>query len=261
MNSLLNIELPLELEHFREKIEATIKPYIKINAQIKSDLTPWQSKFGGNPYLPKDTVYPKDKNNKQLMFLAQINFEEVPTLEDFPQKGILQFYIADDDLSGWNPDDMFEQKGFRVLFFDEIIKDENALIANFDFLPEFEYPMVPESCSLNFEKLYAPMKIYDYQFEEKVFNENDFESKDEYYEIWDIYASLYEEVSHQIGGYPYFTQDDPRGYKYPNEDLILLFQLDSDDDINVMWGDAGVGNFFIKKENLINHDFSKVLYT
>jgi len=40
----------------------------------------------------------------------------------------------------------------------------------------------------------------------------------------------------------------------------LLLQLDSDDSIDLMWGDSGVGNFFIKDEDLKNLNFSNVLY-
>ena len=39
---------------------------------------------------------------------------------------------------------------------------------------------------------------------------------------------------------------------------ILLFQLDTVEDI--MWGDSGVGNFFIREEDLKNRDFTRVLY-
>ena len=81
-------------------------------------------------------------------------------------------------------------------------------------------------------------------------------------EEWDKYGEFVDEISnHQIGGYPYFTQDDPREENSPYD--FLLFQLDSDyadeKDI-VMWGDAGTGNFFISSEKLKNLDFSDVLY-
>lgn len=56
------------------------------------------------------------------MLLAQFNFAELPTLENFPDKGILQFYIAaDDDLYSADFDQPFTQDGFRVLYFEEII--------------------------------------------------------------------------------------------------------------------------------------------
>ena len=32
-------------------------------------------------------------------------------------------------------------------------------------------------------------------------------------------------------------------------------QIDTDDSLNIMWGDSGVANFFIRKEDLLNLDF------
>jgi len=68
---------------------------------------------------------------------------------------------------------------------------------------------------------------------------------------------------HQLGGYPCFTQEDPRSGRYEDFD-VLLFQLDSDlpdgGDL-VLWCDGGVGGFFISREALRRRDFSRVLYT
>ena len=83
-------------------------------------------------------------------------------------------------------------------------------------------------------------------------------------EVWEEYAELADKgglPQHRIGGYPYFTQEDPReeNSKYD----FLLFQLDSDYTDNtdkVMWGDSGIGNFFINSERLKKLDFSDVLY-
>lgn len=80
---------------------------------------------------------------------------------------------------------------------------------------------------------------------------------------------LFEELSntgHWVLGYPFFTQSDPREY---SEDGIakyydtLLFQMDSEmveSEDYVLWGDCGVGNFFINSEALKKKDFSKVFY-
>lgn len=70
---------------------------------------------------------------------------------------------------------------------------------------------------------------------------------------------------HKLGGYPCFTQEDPRGnYSDYSKYDALLFQLDSDDTekkTKVMFGDGGVCNFFIPSEKLKKHDFSDILYT
>ena len=79
-------------------------------------------------------------------------------------------------------------------------------------------------------------------------------------------AEKYSGEGHRIGGYPFFTQDDPRGYlPHLQQHTILLLQLDSDsgngDADKVLWDDAGVGNFFITPEDLQQRDFSRVLFT
>ena len=71
-------------------------------------------------------------------------------------------------------------------------------------------------------------------------------------------------IGHWLFGYAYFTQNDPRDYMVDLQDYILLFQMDSDYSAErkseIMWGDSGVGNFFIKKDDLQKLDFSKVMY-
>ena len=78
--------------------------------------------------------------------------------------------------------------------------------------------------------------------EEKLFENS--EHRTRFLELMDCY-----------GGYPFFTQSDPRS---ADDGEILLFQLNSVKDI--MWGDAGVANFFIDREALKNRDFSHVMY-
>ena len=64
----------------------------------------------------------------------------------------------------------------------------------------------------------------------------------------------------KIGGYPNFTQDDIRNIAPADEEWLLLLQIDESEDVDIMWGDGGVGNFFIEKNDLKNLNFSRVLY-
>ena len=60
-------------------------------------------------------------------------------------------------------------------------------------------------------------------------------------------------------GYSFFTQEDPRyNKKYKDYDTLLL-QIDSEGEY-VLWGDAGIGNFFITKKSLLEKDFTNILY-
>ena len=65
---------------------------------------------------------------------------------------------------------------------------------------------------------------------------------------------------HRIGGYPEFTQEDPRAQVPAFREYVQLMQLDSDDK-HTMWGDAGVGHLFIHPDDLRRRDFSRVMYS
>lgn len=69
--------------------------------------------------------------------------------------------------------------------------------------------------------------------------------------------------TNHLGGYPFFTQADPRYYQENLQDTVLLFQLDSGghhEDVNIMWGDAGVGAFFISRQALQARQFDKAWF-
>lgn len=261
MSYQLKVELSPQLEKFRGKIEATVKPFIKILPKKNSKLTWWQSKFGGLPYLPKGYEYPRGANGRPLFLLAQINFYEVPYLASFPQSGILQFYIADNGHYGANFDNSASQNGFRVLYFPEILEREEYLVTDFSFLPKpNSLPLGRTACSITFEGVSAPVGIADYEFE-KLLGAAFFEQfGDLEEEIEDEYAEKFAAAGHKMGGYAFFTQNDPRDGIVDGDKYQLLLQVDTDDAVDIMWGDSGVGNFFILEEDLRKLDFSRVLY-
>ena len=76
-------------------------------------------------------------------------------------------------------------------------------------------------------------------------------------------------ICHGMFGYPCFIQWDPRGDTEAKKYDVLLFQLssewnDTDSEVypgrKIMWGDAGVCQFFINQYALSRLDFSDVLY-
>lgn len=48
--------------------------------------------------------------------------------------------------------------------------------------------------------------------------------------------------------------------EFPGEDWMLLFSLDSESDSDYAVGWGGVGNFYIRAEDLARRDFSNVMY-
>lgn len=219
---------------------------------------PWQSKVGGAPYRPKNTPWPTAPDGRDLFFLAQLNFAEMPRLEPFPEKGILQFFISDDDLYGMDFDDGENPDTFRVEFFPEPVMDEKQLVAP---APLRDHDLLPhhpdESYPLRFEMAEEFMPATDYRFWQ-TFGADFFQQFGEQeWTLTDEFNRAVNSQGHKIGGYAYFTQDDPRR---PEDPMVLLFQLDSDEKMDLMWGDMGVGHFFIREKDLLARDFSRVLY-
>ncbi len=85
-------EIPEILKPYEEYLRSTEKPALEITFERRETL-PWESKVGGCPYLKSEADYPHG-NGRPMMFLAQINLDDMPHLEDFPEHGLLQFYIG-----------------------------------------------------------------------------------------------------------------------------------------------------------------------
>ena len=243
----------------------------------------FDSKIGGTPYFPKDMEYPKGQKNafagQPLTLLAQLNFEQLPAIPDFPTKGILQFFIAADDLYGMSSDygeGMTRQENFRVIYHENIITDETQLLSA-DDIPTYTgdaegylpftgtYKLTPHAPEQ------MPVTSWDFRFSEafiKSYNELTDEPIEDIWELDDeICDKIFENPNTPdavIGGYPVFTQDDPRAVESLADCDVLLFELDSvfdrENGIDILWGDMGTGSFLIPRENLKKLDFSRVLY-
>lgn len=265
-------------EEIREDYEknSPTKTFAKIKL-VEDKLKITDSKIVGLPYLPKGAEFPKAPNGEEMLMIAQINCEDLKGLKDFPQKGILQFFVFDDDdaMFGLNFDNPTTQDTFRVIYYDEIKEfyDEKEL-ENIYKPHNYEESFLTnnnESYKIKFE-----LRTEKERFEEAIYNvfdklckEKNLEQHQEdwlYRKILNIEMEYSEESHSQCDGFAFFTQNDPREFeeKYKKYDVVL-FQLDSEYDENtkkwkVCIGDAGVLNFFINREKLKNKDFTEILY-
>jgi len=252
-----SLTLPKNLQPYESQIRESVKPFICITAQPDGEPGLLQSKFGGQPYWPKTQDYPKDAEGNPLHLLAQINWAEVPPIAGFPNKGLLQFYGADDDMYGLNLDDLADQTNFRVVYFAEY--DESTALTDFSFLDTPKDFPLTQAFALHFEEKQAPVAPEDIAFEQ-VFESSPYEFFGQFdEEVKKEYVTLSEPKGHKIGGYAHFTQEDPRFWEAAYEDYLLLLQIDSEGE-GINWGDRGIANFFIKPDDLQALDFSKVLY-
>ncbi|MBP3221984.1 MAG: DUF1963 domain-containing protein [Neisseriaceae bacterium] len=244
----------------------TATPIIKIKPKKAKKLSLTASKFGGVPYWDLQKPYPVDKNGEKLALLAQIDLAELPPLPDFPTTGLLQFFISNDDVAGLDFDNPLSQTGWRVVYHtsvDKNITEKQVLQLN---IPLENMPLGDTQYQLSFDLGSQSMGLADYRFE-KLFKTTaeklkiEFDEDDELLDLIEeeAYDRLYNSTAgHHIGGYPFFTQDDPRSEEQLAGHNILLLQIDSKN--GILWGDAGVGNFFITADDLKKRDFSRVLY-
>jgi len=260
-------------------IRLSKKTCYKIN--IESDKpTIFDSKFAGLPYWTKDKEYPTNSDGDKLLLLAQINFDDYKFESPLPNVGMLQFFIDSDDVLGLDFDNPMNSNGFKVVYHEKIdysVTEESikqlgvpSCVEDIDKDAE-EFPVEKEH-KISFNKDVDHITYNDKDFNKyftTVYNmlNDDYItidkgfisvlSDDDYDKLSDELTSKF--IKHKLLGYPFFTQNDPReDEEYSN--YILLFQIDSDSEYNIMWGDSGVCNFFIEEKALLEKDFSKVLY-
>lgn len=262
------LRLPKLLVPYRPALEASVRPYVRLRG-TPGEARPWTSKLGGLPYRPVGFEWPHSRpDGRPLAFLAQLNLAELPHLEGFPAGGIVQFFIGDSDFYGanfhgaLNITDLSDDAHFRVLYHPEVTHDEAVLDTGpSPYRPDPDGMGLPHDPAQEFvlrgELTRGPVTVGDRLFDglvgQPVWELLGEEDADE---ALDRYAQLAGE-GHKLGGYPNFTQSDPRTLDDP---YVLLFQLDSDDDLGLMWGDVGIANFFIRPDDLARGDFRRVAY-
>lgn len=220
------------------------------------------SHFGGLPDLPPAFIWP-EQGVVRLSFLARLSLTEIQQVQKvdwLPSSGaLLFFYDLDKQPWGFDPSD---RGGAAVLHAPDLpcpslelqndpvhsgaLPHRNVSFRRIDVFPSWERESV------------------------EAFGFSDAES-DRYSELAE--GVIGDEAKHQVGGFPAPVQrdemelecqlvtnglycGDPRGYKDPRAaalesgaaDWKLLFQMDSDDDLGVMWGDAGMIYFWIREQ-------------
>lgn len=277
------------MENKTEK-EFALKAFSQIKNEIKKTCirieltdnkpTIFESKAGGVGYIPHEDGFPTDSKGNQLRLLAQIDCSKI-NLDEFPKQGLLQFWIMNDDLCGADFDNNTKQDTFRIVYHESVdttvTEDEikSKIVPNeYEQDGEEDFMPVNGEYGLTFAPSENVMTVFDYRFDKefaKRYNalDTDKDIEDTYdpeYNVDEFLEYSDAAFAHKIGGYPAFTQEDPRKClseeEAANYDFLLL-QLESDfsDGVGrILWGDAGICNFFINSEKLKALDFSDVIY-
>lgn len=210
------------------------------------------SKFLGLPFFPKSKIYPKDKNGKPMLLTAQLNFNEIPKLQGFPDSGILQLFLSGTD---WYDEDS------KIIYHSEL-ELNNEYIEDFSFLSAQDFGEMPilKVHELKFEKKIENGGLEDCQFDFLFGGEDWFDFIEKLNEEEEKeFNDFFDASGHKLGGYADFTQSDPRDYRGRNVDDVQLLQIDSSDDI--IFGDVGLGHVFIDIKSLKERRFDKAYFT
>lgn len=225
------------------------------------------SKLGGLPQMPDELAWP-ERNGTPLAFICQIAVSEIACARlGLPDHGQLYvFYDQEQGAWGFDPKDrgswsvLYTQAGI------EQCRDRPAPAG---------LEVVYRTKAISF----APAQTYPDLEDERVEALNlDGEAADEYVELCSDAAGG--APFHRLFGYAVPVQNNDMdlecqlvsnglycgnasGYKDPRRfqleagrsDWVLLLQIDSDDDADMMWGDAGMLYFWIKRQDLERHRF------
>lgn len=230
------------------------------------------SKIGGFPDLPEGMEWPTWRG-EPLSFICQLSLAEFnapPTLQGLAKTGYLYFFYDQEQTTwGFDPGDV---GSWRVLYseadpvpsseeapagLDEehIFAEKKVQFSRFSSLPDPQRVELPEGGDDDF---------FDRLSEEK-------------------HSSYGDHPHHQIGGFPDVIQSDEMelecqlvsnglycgdgtGYQDPRAKELeagasswrLLLQIDSDEEVGMMWGDSGLIYFWIREEDLREKKFENV---
>jgi uncharacterized protein YwqG len=280
IKSTIDKESIKKLSEVIKRLSKTEVYHINLLKETNPEIT--DSKLGGFPYWPINLAYPKNSKGRRLYLLAQINFEKEQTQSPFPNKGILQFFIDGEDIQTFGAnfgEDQTKQKNFRIIYHENIdpsvTKESVTKMGLPTNIGKIDFPVQGEH-KIKLEKEEEYSNLYDIRLNsffaqayKEVFNK-DLEKSKRFLDVLgfdgeDILETELEneprvdKTRHKMLGYASFAQEDPRyNNKYKDYDTLLL-QIDTEFNY-IIWGDCGICNFFIKKQDLINKDFTKVLF-
>jgi len=269
----------LSMENTRRLIEAvrgkTERQAIRVKPDFARQPTLFQSKLGGLPYWDTSLPYPCADSGEKLTMLAQFNLSELPENSYFPGEGMLQFFVLADVEYGVGG-------GAKVVYHKTVDRNVREKTIREMGVPSSldsdsgEFPVCGE-IAVDFELRTVCMNPADNRYdkmlasfaEEMGLDMLDGVSSGSLYtgRDGDPFERVYESAGGTwLAGYPYFTQYDPRDDSALERYDLLLLQLDTEDDRNypdkyVMWGDSGVGNFFINSDALRRMELDDILYT
>ncbi|OON75989.1 YwqG family protein [Streptomyces tsukubensis] len=256
-----------------------LRPAVRLSPASGAD--PVVARLGGLPALPADVPWPEWAGHGPLSFVASVDCAALPSDSldiPFPSEGSLAFFYFDGSLDGGlalvGPSEPGSEDGSRVIHIP-------ASAAAFERpAPEglTAYPEVPLTARRTHSAAQSDHPLVAALFADgapsAVGYDHPVASEDFADALWELEG----DTCHAIGGYADPVQgpveleiakgalgeavewEDPAVYEEAGA-WTLLAQFDTDDDADMMWGDAGVLYWLIRPTDLAELRFDRARFT
>lgn len=255
-----------------KSVQSLVEPFLKRALLIKGTSTSSTSYFGGQPPKGVPFTWPENKG-RPLSFLACIDLQQLPAVLDWlPKTGkLLFFYDLEEQPWGFDPAD---QGGWEVIHATGRLDAEEQQESS---LPNIKPGSLMNTKSIGFVPAHLPPT-----YEDEVISSLKLTDIEETNLMEWRTSLLGEGPLHLMGGYPdniqtpqmalqcqmvtegLYCGDSTYDNNPQNEELSrkakdwqLLLQMDSDEDLGVMWGDGGSLYFWIRAEDARQGCFNK----
>jgi len=253
-DAFLAEKMQTEWQHFEKLLRPEIR--IKPRKVEDADLKLGKSKIGGCPDLPAHIEWPMCEG-KNLLFLAQVNFEEIAHLQaaaELPKRGLLYFFYKNElAISG---DKLEDKKGFKVIFVEDttnLSRKQSHSAGEKKTIPLFR------PCKLTYREAWnLPSSSWP--------GVRKHLSGDDFSRLMDFRSPPEMNTRTKLLGYADEIQGEMEGlcewllgvrskkwadnYAAGVKNWRLLFQLDSENEALMMFGDTGRLYFWIKDSDL-----------
>jgi uncharacterized protein YwqG len=264
------------LEEHQQIILVTVKPAVAINLATQAQGKVGQSRVGGYPNLPNSISWPiNTKYNRPLCFILQINLAELPTFSEnpLPAKGMLYLFL---DESEDYAQQLILYQGDEPLQTVQLPEDTTFITDWYDDLTvhtlEFSlFADIPRWATNDFEGLSKHLFGEDGDAED-LLNSLGHSLLD------DAAPKNIGKLLGHVSGIGHDPREDALVVREVNPDWLYnynalrnnnvdlskavawqnLLELHSEDEINIMFGDAGYLQILIHENDLKKQDVSRV---
>lgn len=233
-------KLPKAVAPYGQDLAGTWRPTIRLVASATPTGDGPTSRLGGLPSLPPAIAWPLGPDGAAMSFLLQLDLATLPTQPPLPRRGLLLVFVAGGPGHGHG----LMEAGVRVLH----IEDPPPVAAP---APGSARPLLPRPCVLWGPAAVEPVSPPDAA-------------------LGSLCPALaadaravralgraFPSAGTKLGGYAFFTQEDPRGRDAVRADHVQLLQVDEVPNAQLAWGDGGVGHVFVPPDDLARLDFSR----